>query len=110
MGLVTSQIRLIYLTLYKSDLEHKIQLITQTKLNLSSSMTDLIHAGSDLDPDSPEVRMLEQRRARLELVEKKLDAEIERYKIQLNAVSTEIQSAEKIVESNIKSFSYGPKN
>ena len=110
MGLVTSQIRLIYLNMYRHDLEYKIQFITQTKMNLTNNMLELVQVGSYLDPDSPEVRMLEQRKKRLELIEKKLDAEIERFKTMLNAVTTEIQSAEKMVEQNVKSsFTYGPK-
>jgi hypothetical protein len=109
MGLLTSQIRILYLTLYKSDLEFKIQQISQTKMNLSStieSLTDL-NAGSDLDPNSPEIKLLNQRQERLHLVEKKLDAEMERYQTQLNAVTVEIDSANKLLEGDVKSsFSY----
>ena len=108
MGLATSQLRLIYLTLFKSDLEYRIQLITQTKMGLANSVNDLLSIGTDLDQDSPELKMLEQRRHKLELVEKKLDAALERYKTQLSACETEVQSAQKFVDSNIKqSFTYG---
>lgn len=106
MGLGSSQLRLIYLTMYKSDLEYRIQLITQTKLNMASGINQLIDAGSDLDQNSPEVKLLEQRRQRLHLVEKRLDAEIERYKTQLSAVTTEIEAAQKFVDNNVKSFNY----
>jgi len=106
MGLASSQLRLIYLTMFKSDLEYRIQLITQTKMHLSGSINDLVDAGSDLDPSAPEMKLLEQRRERLHLVEKKLDASIERYKTQLSAIQTEIEAAQKFVDNNVKSFNY----
>ena len=48
MGLATSQIRLIYLTLYRDDLEFKMQMITQTKMQISNSASALISVGSEL--------------------------------------------------------------
>lgn len=106
MGLASNQLRLLYLTLFKSDLEYRVQLVTQTKLHLSNSMNGLIDAGNDLDPDSPEMKLLEQRRQRLQITEKKLDAEIERNKTLLNAINTEVQAAEKFVQESAKSFNY----
>ncbi len=106
MGLFTSQIRLIFLTLYKDDLEYKMQLLSQTKLQILNSSNELVSVGSDLDPDSPEMRLLEQRRQRLELVNKKLDSQLETYKTQLAAVDAETQAVTKMVEKNIQSFNY----
>ncbi|EKE02150.1 MAG: hypothetical protein ACD_20C00419G0013 [uncultured bacterium] len=106
MGLASSQIRLLYLTMFRSDLEYKIQLITQTKLHLSGSINELVSVGTDLDPKAPEMKLLEQRRERLYLVEKKLDATIERYKTQLKAIENEIEGAQKFVDNSVKSFNY----
>jgi len=106
MGLFTSQIRLIFLTLYKDDLEYKMQLLSGTKLQILNSMNELISVGSDLDPDSPEMKLLEQRRQRLELVNKKLDSQLETYKTQLSAITNELESVNKMVENNAKSFNY----
>jgi hypothetical protein len=108
MGLATSQIRIEFLTLYRDDLEYKVQLLTQTKLQLAAGETSAMSAGTDLDPDSPEMKFLNQRVAKLQQIEKQLDASLERYKTQLQAVDTEIESAHKFVENDIRrSFSYG---
>ena len=108
MGLATSQIRLEFLTLYRDDLEYKMQLITQTKLQLASGETAILNAGTDLDPDSPEMKYLNQRCEKLKEIEKQLDASIQRYQTQLQAVDTELESAKKFVDADIKrSFSYG---
>ena len=108
MGLATSQIRLEFLTLYRDDLEFKMQLITQTKLQLSAGETAIMNAGTDLDPDSPEMKYLNQRCAKLQQIEKQLDASMEKYKSQLQAVDTELESARKVVDKDIeRSFNYG---
>ncbi len=108
MGLATSQLQLIFYTLYRNDLEFKIQTIHQTKVQLSSSMNDLVNIGTDMDPDSPTLKRLEQRKAKLKLVEQKLDASLARYQTQLKSVDTLIESTKQRVDANIKSsFSYG---
>lgn len=106
MGILTAQVRTQYLRLYESDLQFKIQMITQTKLNLSANINDLVNIGTDLDPDSPELKLLEQRRQKLKMVEDNLDAMIERYKVQLQAVQAEKQSADKYLQDGLKVFSY----
>ena len=57
MGLVVSQIRLLYLQQQRLDLEYKIQLITQTKMGLSKATSDLMEVGNDYDPESPTTKM-----------------------------------------------------
>ena len=108
MGLATGQLRVVFLTLFKSDLEFRIQLITQTRLQLSSSVSELADIGNGLDTDSPEVKLLEQRQHKLELMDKQLDVAMKRYQTQLESVQAEMQSAEKMLQGNIKqSFTYG---
>lgn len=108
MGLVSGIIRLQYLQQMQLDLEYKVQTLTQTKMQLSSQGVELVTVGSDLEPDSPEVKRLEARRQKLELMEKKIDAEILKYQNLLKMAETEMQSAQKIVDNSIKrSFSYG---
>lgn len=106
MGLITSTIRLIYLNNYRHDLEYKSQLISTAKLGLSNTINDLLNAGSDLDPDSPEVKALEKRKERLYLVEKRLDEQMQRYQTQLKMVEAEYQSVQQQIDKNIQ-FSYG---
>lgn len=108
MGLATGQLRIVFLSLFQSDLEFRIQLITQTRLQLSSSMNELVGIGTDLDPESPELKLLEQRKHKLELIDKQLDAAMQRYQTQLKSVETEKQSAKEMLQKNIQdSFSYG---
>ena len=107
MGLVTSQIRYLYLTFLQHDLEYKIQLVTRTKMGLARSVSDILNVGTDLDPDSPELKLLEKRRQRLLQVEKKLDAQMAIYQGQLKAIDTEKESVKRMLEKNVKqSFSY----
>ncbi len=107
MGLATSQLRLMYLTAYRLDLEYKIQLITEAKMNLSKTCTDLINVGTDLDSDDPMIKMLEARKERLNIMEKKLDMQMQQYQNKLQMINTEFQSCEKMLSDNIgRSFKY----
>jgi len=108
MGIAAAQLRLIYLTLHKTDLEYKIMLISQTRMGLSNSVNDILNVGTDLNPDSPEFKILEQRKQRLQLIDKKLENQLTRYQSKLNMVSTEIESVQQMLNNNIKrAFSYG---
>ena len=51
MGLATSQLRLMQLMLHRLDLEYKVQLISEAKMNLSKTCTDLLNVGTELDSD-----------------------------------------------------------
>lgn len=104
MGLLSGLVRLSYLQQRKLTLEYKIQKLSSTQMNLADRSVNLVTIGSDLDPKSPEYRALEARREKLKLMEKKLQAEMTRYQALLKAADTEIQSAQKIVDSSIKFF------
>ena len=108
MGLIVSQIRVMYLQQQRLDLEYKIQLITQAKMGLSKSVSDLMQAGNDYDPESPTTKMLQQRQAKLKLLEQKLDAQLAQYNNRLKMIDQEYESASGMLDKNIKmSFSYG---
>ena len=108
MGLVSGIIRLQTLKDMQLDLEYKIQTLSQTKMQLASQGFELVTIGTDLDPESPEVKQLEQRRQKLQLMEKKIDAEVLKHQNMLKMAEAEIESAQKIVDNSIKrSFSYG---
>ena len=107
MGLLTSQIRLMYLQQQRLDLEYKIQLVTQTKMGLSQSVSDLMQVGNDFDPESPTTKMLQQRQAKLKVLEQKLDMQMQEYQNRLKMVDAELQSCQGAVDSAIqRSFSY----
>lgn len=108
MGLIVSQIRVMYLQQLRLDLEYKIQLITQTKMGLSQSVSDLMQVGNDYDPESPTTKMLQQRQAKLKVLEQKLDQQMAQYQTRLKMVETEFESAVAMRDKNIQSsFSYG---
>lgn len=108
MGLISASIRKQYLIAYRNELEYKLQLITQAKMGLSESVSDLLNVGTDLDPESPVIKQLQQRQAKLNLLEKKLDMQMNEYQEKLKMVEREIESCDAMFESNLKtSFSYG---
>lgn len=102
MGLAAATVNQQYLIAYKNDLEYKISLINEAKMNLADSTRDLVTVGSDMDPENPAVRQLEQRRARLNLLEKKLDMELHEYQVKLEMVEKNMQENEKMIQSSIK--------
>lgn len=104
MGLIAASVNAQYLIAYKNDLEYKISLIAQAKLGLSSAVNDLLNAGTDLDPDNPMVKQLEQRRARLNLLEKKLDMQMEEYQTKLKMVDANMEGCNKMVDSSINAM------
>lgn len=107
MGLLVSNMRLQYLLLMKGSLEYKIQLITQSKMALMQSTNELMSVGNDYDPDSPVVKTLQQRQAKLKILEQQLDIQMQQYQNQLKSVETEIESARGVIDKNIESsFKY----
>ena len=106
MSILLAQMRLAQINTYRADLEYKIQLISSAKLDLSSQINDMVGLGSDMEPDSPEMKELEKRRERLELVEKRLDERMQRYQVQLQMVEAEYQTCKQMVDKNIQ-YSYG---
>ena len=107
MGLLTSQIRLLYLQQQRLDLEYKIQLITQTKMGLSKSVSDLMQVGNDYDPESPTTKLLQQRQAKLKVLEQKLDMQRQEYQNRLKMIDAEYESCQAMMDKNIQSsFKY----
>jgi len=108
MGLASTVFREMYLTAYRYELQRKIQSITEAKLALTSSVTNLVALGSDMDPESTEAKQLSARKAKLELMEQKLDMQLKQYNTQMEAVDTELKSVESVKKDEIqRSFSYG---
>lgn len=102
MGLVAGTVTKQYLIAYKNELEYKITLIRQAKLGLSESANELLNAGTDLDPEDPMVKQLEQRKERLNLLEKKLDMQLDEYEVKLDMIEKDIQRCDKMIEGSIK--------
>lgn len=93
MGLVASQARLLMLTAYKSDLEFKMQQISQRRMQLAAAATNIIYN--------------EAAQAQVQSLDKQLEMQMKIYETQHKAVSTEHDSVVKIIDKNIeKSFKY----
>ncbi len=108
MGLLTASMRMFYLNASRLDLEYKIQLVSKAKLDLSSQSSELINAGTDLDPNSPVVKQLEMRKEKLHMLEKQLDQQMLGYQNRLKMVETEYASCQKMFDKNVQSSaSYG---
>ena len=108
MGLINSTIRLNMLLAQRLDLEYKIQLITQSQMTLAQSVSDLMQVGTDYnDPDSPMAKMLQQRQAKLKVLEQRLVQQMNQYKSRLDMVNTEIESCTAMRDKNIQiAFKY----
>ena len=107
MGLITSSFRMMYLTAYQLTLETKIQWISTAKMELTTSSSEIISLGNDLEPDNPAIKQLEARRDKLAVLEKKLDLQMQEYQNRLQMVNKELESCRTAVSSAIdRSFSY----
>ena len=107
MGLITSSFRMMYLTAYQLTLETKIQWISTAKLELTTSASEIMSLGNDLEPDNPAIEQLEARRDKLAVLEKKLDLQMQEYQNRLQMVNKELESCKGAVSSAIdRSFSY----
>lgn len=102
MSLTAATVNKQYLLAYQNELEYKISLIRQAKLSLSNSTTELLNVGTDMDPENPAVKQLEQRKERLNLLEKKLDMQLAEYEEKLKMVEKNLEACDKMIDSAIK--------
>ena len=102
MGLITSSFRMMYLTAYQLTLETKIQWISTAKLELTTSASEIMSLGNDLEPDNPAIKQLEARRDKLAVLEKKLDLQMQEYQNRLEMVNKELESCKGAVSSAIE--------
>lgn len=102
MGLLIAQMRLAQINNYRSDLEYQIQLISSTKLSLSSQINDMIGLASDMEPDGPEAKALEKKKERLYQAEKALDAKLQRFQQQLEMINAEEQGVRQQIQEGIQ--------
>ena len=102
MGAVSSLARLQMYKMYYSDLTSKIQLASSAKIRLAESVGDLMNIGTDLEKESPELKELEKRQQRLEIIEKKLEEQVTRYQAQLQMVEAEIQNCQQMLDKGIQ--------
>lgn len=102
MGILVSASRLMYITGFRHDLEYKIQLINTSRTNLMNQINSMMANGADMDPESPEVKLMEQRKQRLMLIDKKLDQELQQYQAQLQMINAEEQGLNRSLQQGIE--------
>lgn len=102
--LVSNEIRQQQSLAMIHDLDNIITRLNSTKMNLLTSMTDLLSFGSTLDPDSPEMKQIERRRQMLAAYEKQVDAEIEQYKNKRKIAEAQLQDSTQKVDKAAESF------
>lgn len=102
MSLIVATVNKQYLLAYRNELEYKMSLIKQAKLSLSDSTAELLNAGTDMDPENPALKQLEQRKERLNLLEKKLDMQLEEYETRLKMIEKDLEGCDKMIEGSIK--------
>ena len=107
MGVITDSSRVQFLLNEKIDLEYKMQLCTQSKSALAFANADLMQVGTDYSPDSPVVKQLNQRQAKLKAMEQKLDTQMEQYRIRLQMITSELSACQGRLQQGIaQSFRY----
>ncbi|WP_373531021.1 hypothetical protein [Vampirovibrio sp.] len=102
MGLGASQARFLALTARKSDLELTGQQINQSRLQLANVTNNLFTSVSNLEPDSTEAVQLQLRINALQSLDKSLELQLRRVDTQQQAVQTEIEAVQKVIDKNIE--------
>lgn len=101
MGLGASQGRFLALTARKSDLELTGQQINQSRLQLANITNQLITAVTPLDPDETQAIQIQLRINALQTLDKSLELQLRRVDTQQQAVQTEIDAVQKVIDKNI---------
>lgn len=77
-------------------------------MGLAKSVSDLMEVGNDYDPESPTTKMLQQRQAKLKVIDQQLDMQLQTYNNRLKMIDQEYESAKGMLDKNIQnSFAYG---
>lgn len=101
MGLLDASFTKQQLIGQKHDIERDMNNIRQAKMGLTDAGKDLLHAGTDMDPENPVIKQLEARKARLALLEKDLDMKLDDYEIKLAMITKNIQKCDETIKNSI---------
>lgn len=86
----------------KNDLEYKIERAQDAKATLVETSTDLLTVGKDLEPDSPVMKSLQQRKEQLQALDRQLDENIQRYQLQLQMTESRLSGYQNKVSQGIQ--------
>lgn len=102
MGLAASQARFLALTARKSDLELAGQQINQSRSQLANITNQLFTLMGNVEPESQQGQVLQLRISALQSIDKSLEEQLRRVDSQQQAVQTEIEAVQKVVDKNIE--------
>ena len=102
MALVSNEILQQTALAQMHDIDNCITRLNQVKSTLLSSTMELLSMVDTLDPDSPELKVLERRRQQLAAYEKKIDQEIQDYQNKRKKAEARYQNATQNVENSIQ--------
>lgn len=103
MGFAASQARYLMLTARRSDLEIQGQFINQARMQLANVTGALYQITSNLEPEAPEVQQIQARIAALQTIDKSLELQMKRLETQREAIVTELDAVQKVIQKNIQS-------
>lgn len=103
MGLAASQARFLALTARKSDLELTGQQINQSRMQLANVTGQLFTVLTNLEPDSDQALQIQARINSLQSLDQSLELQLRRVDTQQEAVQTEIEAVQKVINKNIAS-------
>ena len=100
--MLTDIMRLRQLRGQQRDLNYKIQQITTEKSNIAFTGNTYMQVGTDYDPESPMMKVMQDRQAKLKILEDQLDQQMESYQIQLKMVEAEYDACKQRLDAEIK--------
>ena len=83
------------------DVDNQLVRLAQLKSSLSSGMGDYLQMMSNLDPDSPEFKIIQAKRQKLAAYEKKIDAEIQSYQNRRKKLEGQLNGVSQMLDGNI---------
>lgn len=101
MGFAATVARVLLLTARNNDLVFQVNLLSENMLQLQSVATRLITIGGNLLPGTPQAQLLQSRQAVLAQLSKGIEVQLELVKSQQRAVTTELDSVNKVLQDNI---------
>lgn len=102
MGLAASQARALALMARRSDLELAAQQIAQSRQQLANITNQLFTLSSNLDPNSPQVHVLQMRISAIQGLDKSLELQMKRVDTQRNSIVAEYDGLLKLIGKNIE--------
>ena len=102
MGMAASQARYLLLTARKNDLEFTGQQINQSRTQLADVTNQLFNVASTLDPSSQQAIQIQLKINSFQSLDQALELQLRRVDTQQKAVSTELDSVDKIIAKNIE--------